>query len=89
MANNFRVKTLLADSISTSGEIIANNLIYTTGNQTIDGIKTFNSTIIGSVNGNAGSVTNGVYTTGNQIISGEKTFDSLSASSVIGILIFI
>ncbi len=36
--------------------------VQTTGNETIAGIKTFSSTIIGSINGNAATVTNGVYT---------------------------
>jgi len=38
------------------------NGVYTTGNQTIGGTKTFSSTISGSITGNAGSVTNGLYT---------------------------
>jgi hypothetical protein len=50
------------------------NGVYTTGDQTIAGNKTFSSTISGSVTGNAGTVTNGVYTTGNQNIDGFKTF---------------
>jgi len=33
------------------------NGVYTTGNQTIDGTKTFSSTILGSVSGSAGNVT--------------------------------
>ena len=37
--------------------------IITTGAQTIAGAKTFSSTIVGSVNGNAGTVTDGFYTT--------------------------
>lgn len=45
-----------------------------TGNETISGTKTFSSTISGSINGNAATVTNGVYTTGNQTIAGTKTF---------------
>jgi len=52
------------------------NGVYTTGNQTIAGVKTFSSTISGSINGNAGTVTNGVYTTGDQTIAGTKTFSS-------------
>ena len=47
-----------------------------TGDQTIAGVKTFNSTIVGSINGNSTTVTNGVYTTGNQTIAGVKTFSS-------------
>jgi len=50
--------------------------VILTGDQTIDGVKTFSSTIAGSVTGNAGTVTNGVYTTGNQTVGGIKTFSS-------------
>jgi hypothetical protein len=52
----------------------ANNSVQLTGNQTIDGVKTFNQTVSGSITGNAGTVTNGVYTTGDQTIGGAKTF---------------
>jgi hypothetical protein len=50
--------------------------VQLSGNQTIAGVKTFSSTISGSVSGNAGTVTNGVYTTGNQTVGGIKTFSS-------------
>ena len=63
------------------------NGVYTTGNQTIGGTKTFSSTISGSISGNAGTVTNGVYTTGNQTIAGDKTFSgttALASTSTIG-----
>jgi hypothetical protein len=40
------------------------------GNQTINGVKTFASTIVGSINGNAGTVTNGVYTSRTITING-------------------
>ena len=52
------------------------NTVKLTGDQTIAGTKTFSSTIAGSINGNAATVTNGVYTTGNQTIAGTKTFSS-------------
>jgi hypothetical protein len=39
------------------------NGVYTVGDQTIGGIKTFAQTIQGNLNGNAATVTNGVYTT--------------------------
>lgn len=39
-------------------------VVHNTGNETIAGVKTFSSTITGSISGNAGTVTNGVYTTG-------------------------
>ena len=60
------------------------NGVYTTGDQTIGGVKTFNSTINASINGNAGTVTNGVYTTGDQTIGGVKTFNSAVNADVIG-----
>jgi uncharacterized protein YlzI (FlbEa/FlbD family) len=55
-----------------------------TGNQTIAGIKTFSSTMIGSISGNAGTVTNGVYIVGNQTIDGIKTFTSTVVGSISG-----
>ena len=58
-----------------TGNIIGNaatvtNGVYTSGDQTIDGVKTFSSTILG----NTATVTNGVYTSGDQTIGGVKTF---------------
>lgn len=58
-----------ADGLNTSN-------VKLTGNQTIDGIKTFSSTITGNISGNAATVTNGVYITGYQTIAGVKTFSS-------------
>lgn len=59
-------------------------VVKLTGNQTIDGTKTFSSTISGSISGNAGTVTNGVYTTGDQTIGGTKTFSSTISGSING-----
>lgn len=58
--------------------------VSTTGDQTIGGIKTFTSTIVGNVSGNAGTVTNGVYTTGNQTIDGTKTFSNTVVGNISG-----
>ena len=58
--------------------------VTTSGNQTVGGTKTFSSTIIGSVSGNAGTVTNGVYTSGDQTIGGTKTFSSTISGSIDG-----
>ena len=45
-------------AISTSGNAgTVTNGVYTSGDQTIGGIKTFSSTIVGSINGNAATVT--------------------------------
>lgn len=64
------------EQIATTGWVntVGNNVVHKTGNETISGTKTFSSTIAGSINGNAATVTNGVYTTGNQTIGGTKTF---------------
>jgi hypothetical protein len=80
------------DGLSGGGNLTANRtltvdsntVIRTTGNQTLGGTKTFSSLIVGSINGNAATVTNGVYTTGNQTIGGIKTFSSLIVGSING-----
>lgn len=58
------------------------NGVYTTGDQTIGGAKTFSSTIQGDVSGNAGTVTNGLYSTGSYSDPGWLT--SLSGDKVTG-----
>lgn len=58
--------------------------VKTTGDQSISGIKTFSSNIVGNVTGNAGTVTNGVYASGNQTIGGTKTFSSTIVGSITG-----
>ncbi len=73
------------------------NGVYTTGDQTIGGTKTFSNPIAGSITGNAATattaaactgnaatVTNGVYTTGNQTIGGVKTFSSTITGNISG-----
>lgn len=45
MANIFKAKTLLGRTGIFSHEVIAPNLVYNTGNQTIEGIKDFNNII--------------------------------------------
>lgn len=72
-------QTLTGVSIDGNAATVTNG-VYTTGNQTIGGTKTFSSTISGSITGNAGTVTNGVYTTGDQTIGGNKTFNGLYSS---------
>lgn len=68
-----------------SGEVVGSlsNVVYTTGNQTIDGLKTFSTRP--EINGSgvllqgeaaAGSVSNVVFTTGDQTISGAKIFST-------------
>lgn len=69
---------------ASAGYALDNAVVKLTGDQTVAGIKTFSSTIVGSVNGNAGTVTNGVYTTGDQTIAGTKTFSSTITGSISG-----
>src|SRR5210317_1267833 len=62
--------------------------VFTTGDQTIDGQKTFNEFIVGNVSGNlsgtAKYVEHGVYTTGDQTIDGQKTFNEFIVGNVSG-----
>jgi len=80
MAQRFKAKTLLSNSGVFNNEVIAPNLIYHTGDQTINGIKAFISrpTVNGTgilLSGEAGIVPSTVVqTSGTQIISGAKTF---------------
>jgi hypothetical protein len=76
MAQRFKAKTLLSNSGVFNNEVIAPNLVYNTGNQTIGGLKTFSNGVISSV-GVTG--TNLIYNTGNQTISGVKTFSEISS----------
>ena len=57
-----------------SSYALDSDVVKTSGDQTIAGVKTFSSTISGSIDGNAATVTNGVYTSENQNIGGTKTF---------------
>ena len=72
-----------AINISGNAATVTNG-VYTTGDQTIGGSKTFSTIITGSITGNAGTVTNGVYTTGDQTIAGVKTFSSTISGSITG-----
>jgi hypothetical protein len=77
------IQSLTGVSIDGNAGTVTNG-VYTTGDQTIGGTKTFSSTITGSISGNAGTVTNGVYTTGDQTIGGTKTFSSTITGSISG-----
>ena len=69
------------------------NLVHKTGNETIGGIKTFSSTIVGSVNGNAATVTTNANLTGavtsvgnattlsNAVVTSAKLSTDLQAST--------
>lgn len=81
-ANKSVSAKVLADVLGGGG--VAGGYVTLAGSQTITGTKTFSSTIVGSINGNAATVTNGVYTSGNQTIGGTKTFSSTIAGSING-----
>ena len=57
-------------------------VVHLAGAETITGIKTFSSTITGSVSGNAGTVTNGLYSTGSY--ADPAWITSLAASKLTG-----
>jgi hypothetical protein len=67
-----------------NGLDLPNTAVLLTGDQTVGGTKTFSNAIVGSITGNAGTVTNGVYTTGNQTIGGTKTFSSAIVGDITG-----
>jgi len=78
--NKPSIPTDTADLTNGAGYITSSalaNYVDKSTNQTIGGVKTFSSTISGSINGNAATVTNGVYTDTNQTISGQKTFTAV------------
>ena len=52
------------------------NGVYTVGDQSIGGIKTFSSKVNADISGNAATVTDGVTMSDEQTISGIKTFSS-------------
>jgi len=81
--NSLNNSNTYTHSISGNAGTVTNG-VYTTGNQTIGGTKTFSSQITGSISGNAGTVTNGVYTSGDQTIGGTKTFSSQITGSISG-----
>jgi hypothetical protein len=58
------------------------NGVYTVGAQTIQGIKTFESTIIGSISGSAARVSNGVYTNENATLAGLYTFSQTITGTI-------
>jgi hypothetical protein len=65
-----------SNAAATAASINISNFVDRTTNQTIDGIKTFSNTIVGSINGNAATVTNGVTLAGTQTLT-NKTVEKL------------
>ena len=85
MANIFKAKTLLGRTGIFSHEVIAPNLVYNTGNQTISGVKTFaENAVFGDpsqgdflvISGNtftiygSGNFTSGLFVNGNAVLTG-------------------
>ena len=86
---NLTVTNTISGSINGNAATVTNG-VYTTGDQTIAGTKTFSSTITGSVSGNAGTVTNGFYTTssfnlGTTAISVNRTSAAQSLTGITSI----
>jgi hypothetical protein len=81
---NQRPQILNTGDYSLRDIALSDEVVSLTGNQNVSGNKTFSSTIAGSINGNAATVTNGVYTAGDQTIAGTKTFSSTIAGSING-----
>ena len=52
-----------AADVTDATNVAAAGAVMNTGDETIAGAKTFSSTIIGDISGNAATVTDGVYTT--------------------------
>jgi len=73
MAQRFKAKTLISNSGVFNNEVIAPNLVYNTGNQTIAGFKTFSNQVVSNV---AITAPNIVYNIYDQTIDGVKRFTS-------------
>ena len=67
----------------TGNYAVDTTVVHNTGNESIDGVKTFTSTIVGNISGNAGTVTNGVVTTGSY--ADPSWITSLANSKITGL----
>ena len=63
---------------------VRKDVVFTTGNQTIEGQKTFDQTIIGNLEGYSKYVRDGLYITGDQEVGGVKTFTEFILGNVSG-----
>lgn len=61
-ATNSSNSAAAAAASATEAANTLSSTVKLTGDQTIEGVKTFSSTIVGSISGNAATVTNGLYT---------------------------
>ena len=85
-ANNLS-GTNTGDQTTVSGNAgTVTNGVYTAGNQTIDGIKTFSSTIVGGISGNAATVTTNANLTGVVTSAGNAT--SIANSAITNAMLF-
>lgn len=81
MAQRFKAKTLLSNSGVFNNEVIAPNLVYNTGNQTISGTKTFDIAPI--LSGNQLITGNlSLYATNANLISTGSRIDTLSGNLI-------
>jgi len=64
-------------NLNSNKQILAPNLVYNTGNQTISGIKTFLNNLI--ISGNL-NVTGNILLSGNQVLTGSSTLYATSAN---------
>jgi hypothetical protein len=71
----------LAD-VTDAANVAAAGAVMNTGSETILGVKTFASTIGGSITGNAGTVTNGRYTTDAQVFDYTVTSSQTNATDL-------
>ena len=67
MAQRFKAKTLISNSGVFNNEVIAPNLVYNTGDQTISGVKTFAT---------------GIVVSGNLQVSGTGIFNAIDLNSI-------
>jgi hypothetical protein len=76
--NNYKLSyTRLADQMR-------KDVVFTTGDQTIEGQKTFDEAIIGNLEGYSKYVRNGLYITGDQEVGGIKTFTEFILGNISG-----
>ena len=67
-----QAETFAQQASASATSVDATNIVYRTGNQTIAGVKTFSSDIVGSLTGNAATATK-LATTRNIALSGDVT----------------
>ena len=67
-----QAETFAQQASASAVSVDATNIVYRTGNQTIAGVKTFSSDIVGSITGNATTATK-LATTRNIALSGDVT----------------